>query len=286
MHLDVVDLKAFYHRSALGRGAQRVIRAAVMDFWPGTRGMTVVGFGFPTPVLRPFLAQSRRVISLMPAQQGVLAWPEGGPNISVMVEEGLWPLQTGLADRLVVMHGLETSDHPDLLLDEIWRVLAPGGRVVFVLPNRAGLWARRDITPFGHGRPYSLGQIETQLRAHRFQPERHRAVLFAPPSARRFWLRTAPLLERLGGAVGARLAGGVLLVEACKQVHAPTRPGLPEALRRPLGVLEGMSTGRPKPASGRQGRPYRARFQPATGTIGRDSAPLSPVAGFRCKHLN
>jgi len=251
MHLDVVDLKAFYYRTALGRTAQRTIRAALRELWPNTRGMTIVGFGFAVPLLRPFLGDARRVISLMPAQQGVMAWPECRANISALVEETRWPVQTGFVDRLVVMHGLETSDHPDMVLDELWRVLAPGGRALFIVPNRAGMWARRDATPFGFGRPYSLGQIEPQLRAHRLWPGRHRAALFWPPSQRRFWLRTASLLERVGSTVSARIAGGVLLVEVSKQVYAPTRPGLPEAVRRPLGVLEGIGAAPPKPASGR-----------------------------------
>jgi len=251
MHLDVVDLKAFYYRTSLGRVAQRAIREKIREIWPDAKGRTVAGFGFAAPMLRPFLPEARRVISFMPDQQGVMPWPVNGSNVSVLCEETKWPIQTGCVDRLVVLHGLETSERPGPLLDEMWRVLAPGGRVLFVVPNRSGLWARRDATPFGFGRPFSLGQLEVQLQQHRFLPERHLAALFSPPSQKRFWLKTAPIWERVGQAVSSQLAGGVLLVEASKQVYAPTHRGLPEAVRRPLEVLEGIGRPVPKPASGR-----------------------------------
>ena len=99
-------------------------------------------------------------------------------------------------------------------------MLAPGGRVVFIVPNRSGLWARRDATPFGYGRPYSLGQLEALLRRHRFDPERHAGALYAPPSHRRFWLQTAYFWERIGRRFDPRVVAGALLVEASKQVYA------------------------------------------------------------------
>jgi SAM-dependent methyltransferase len=169
-------------------------------------------------------------------------------NVSVLCEETLWPLETGVVDRLIVMHGLETSDNPTALLEECWRVLGPGGRVLFVVPNRAGLWSRRDATPFGFGRPYSLGQLEAQLKLNRFVPERHVAALFQPPSHRRFWLRTGPMWEKAGRRISNYYAGGVLMLEASKQVYAPTRPGLPAAVRRPLRVLEGIGIAEPAPS--------------------------------------
>ena len=244
MHLDVVDLRNFYYRTGLGRAAQRAIREAMLTLWPEAQGQTVAGFGFTVPLLRPYLADARRVMALMPGQQGVMPWPSGMPNVSVLCEETAWPVQTGHIDKLVVMHGLETSESASELLEECWRALGPGGRVLFIVPNRAGLWSRREATPFGFGRPYSPGQLESTLKSHRFVPERHATALFMPPSHRRFWLRSGPMWERIGRRLPL-LAGGVLLIEASKQVYATTGSGTPEALRRPLRVLEGI--GKPAP---------------------------------------
>ncbi|WP_101065716.1 methyltransferase domain-containing protein [Roseovarius salinarum] len=245
MHLDVQDLRNFYYRSALGRAAQKVIRREVLRLWPEAKGQTVAGFGFAVPFLRPYLADSRRTIALMPAPQGVIGWPAGMPNISVLCEETAWPLETGHVDKLLVIHGLETSERPAPLLDECWRVLGPGGSALFIVPNRGGLWSRSDRTPFGFGRPYSQSQLENQLKAHAFLPERHTTTLFQPPLNRRFWRKTAGMWERLGGRLSVIAAGGVLIVEASKRVHAPSGPGLRETVRRPLEVLKPKPEAKP-----------------------------------------
>lgn len=245
MHLDVLDLRNFYYRTQLGRVAQKAIRDKVVELWPEAKAQTVVGYGFAVPLLRPYLEQARRVIGLMPAPQGVMPWPAGMANVAVLSEEVQWPIETGMVDRLIVMHGLETSDHPTALLEECWRVLGPGGRALFVVPNRKGLWARSDATPFGFGRPYSMRQLDGLLRQHGFTSERYETALFAPPSERRFWLRTASMWERTGGRVRRVMSGGVLMLEVSKQVHAPLRPGLRAVVKKPLRVLEAL----PKPAA-------------------------------------
>jgi SAM-dependent methyltransferase len=246
MHLDVLDLRSFYYRTRLGRAAQKAVRDRLVDLWPDAKGQTVAGFGFAVPLLRPYLAQARRVIGLMPAQQGVMPWPAGMPNVSVLVEERLWPLETGIVDKLVALHGLDTSENPTAVLEESARVLGPGGRAVFIVPNRSGMWARRDRTPFGFGRPYSLGQLEAQVERSGLVPERHAAALFAPPSERKFWLRSGGLIEEMGLRLSRSGGGGVILLEVSKQVPARPRPGLAERVRRPLRVLEGAPE--PQPA--------------------------------------
>ncbi|WP_342077652.1 methyltransferase domain-containing protein [Yoonia sp. SS1-5] len=247
MHLDVLDLRKFYYRSALGRAAQKVIRDELTTLWPEAKGQMVVGFGFAVPLLRPYLKDARRVIGLMPGPQGVMPWPPEGANHSVLCEDTLWPLETGHVDKLILLHGLETTEHPSALLDEAWRVLGPGGRAVFIVPNRAGLWSRSDATPFGYGRPYSLGQLEAQLRKHQFVTERTLSTLYQPPSTNRIWRRSASLLEKIGHSMPVIVAGGVLMVEVSKQMAAPTRPGLGEAVKRPLRALEEITKPKPKP---------------------------------------
>ncbi|MEJ6392397.1 methyltransferase domain-containing protein [Gymnodinialimonas sp. 2305UL16-5] len=249
MHLDVVDLRHFYYRTRLGRIAQKAVRQRMLELWPDAKGQCVVGFGFAVPLLRPYLAEARRVIGLMPAEQGVMPWPAGLHNVSALCRDGWWPVQNESVDKLVCLHGLETSEHPAALLEEAQRVLAPGGRALFIVPNRRGLWARRDATPFGFGRPYSLGQLEKQLQVHDFIAERHAAALFSPPSGTQFWLKSADMLEKLGGKLSRNRAGGVILLEASKRVPARPRPGLAARVRQPLRVLEGATA----PVSGRDG---------------------------------
>ncbi len=249
MHLDVQDLRNFYYRSALGRAAQLSLRRRLQELWPEAQGQTVVGYGFATPLLRPYLKDARRVIALMPGPQGVMPWPPELQNVSVLTEETFWPLETGHVDKLIVMHGLETSERAFDLLEEAWRVLGPGGKVIFIVPNRAGMWARRDRTPFGYGRPYTASQLETQLRKHQFLPERHVGALYQVPSTKRLWMKSASVFENFGRRMPGVMAGGAFMVEASKRVWPPKGTAVRE--RQPISVLEGLT----KPVAGRLNEP-------------------------------
>ena len=253
MHLDVVDLKAFYYRTRLGRGAQAALQRRLREMWPDIAGQTLVGYGFAAPFLRPFLGEAERVMSFMPAPQGVMPWPPGQPNLSALVEETHWPAQAASIDRIVVAHGLETCERPRALLEEIWRVLAPGGRVIFIVPNRTGIWAQRDVTPFGYGRPYTFGQLDAQLRTHRFEPETHEAALYLPPSHGRWMLGMQAWAERAGHRLRAHRLAGALLVEAVKQVHALPR-GQKREQRSPVSILSGLGVPQPAPRPEQAGR--------------------------------
>ena len=154
----------------------------------------------------------------MPAAQGVVKWPSARPTLAALVEEGDLPLPDGAVDRILLVHALETSPDAAALLREVWRVLAAGGRILAVTPNRRGLWARMDTTPFGHGRPYSRSQITDLLRQTWFTPTAWGEALFMPPFAGGWFLRSAMAWERVGAALSLPVAG-VHIVEATKQVY-------------------------------------------------------------------
>ncbi len=248
MHHDIVDLKAFYYQRALGRVVQRILRDRLGVLWPAAQlsGMTVVGYGFSAPLLRPYLSRARRVIAMMPGPQGAMAWPQGMPNHTVLCAEDAWPLDTGSVDRLVMLHALETADQPALVMTEAARVLGPGGRLVIMAPNRTGLWARSEATPFGFGRSYTFGQLESLARRAGFVPESSTAALYIPPSDRRFWLKSAQMWENAGTRISRVLVAGVVLCEFTKHVASPAGRGTRVSVRSPLDVLEGIA--RPKPA--------------------------------------
>ena len=250
MHLDAVDLRSFYYRTRLGQVARVALRHALRELWPDVRGATLAGYGFAAPFLRPFKAEAARTLCLMPAQQGAFHWPVEAPNVSVLVEERNWPINAGFLDRILVVHGLETSEQPGRLLEEINRALAPGGRAIFVAPNRTGLWARRDATPFGYGRPYSVSQLERQLQEHGFEPERQAAALWAPPSHKGFWLNVSGACERMGRSVDAQRLAGAILIETSKLAFAAPRAGSKVSARTPIEALGGLAPA-PRPAARR-----------------------------------
>ena len=75
----------------------------------------------------------------MMARQGVIHWPQEGAVQSALVDEFDLPLLESTVDLALVVHGLELTDSPIEMLQEVWRVMAPQGRLVLVVPNRRGL---------------------------------------------------------------------------------------------------------------------------------------------------
>lgn len=219
MAFDVNDLVSFY-ASPLGFFARRTISRVLQARWEHCQGLGVLGLGFGAPYLERFLGEARRTLAFMPAAQGVMAWPAERASASALVETDMLPLPENSMDRVLAIHALETADDPIAMLEEIWRVLTPGGRLLLVVPSRRGVWARIDGTPFGYGRPYSKGQLRDLLRETLFTPIYSGEALFAPPFKARFFLRAAPALERLGALTGFPFAG-VHIVEATKQLYRP-----------------------------------------------------------------
>ena len=216
--MDVVDLREFYG-SRVGNSTRRLISQALRPHLRIPGGATVVGLGFATPYLDGGIADARATLAFMPARQGVLQWPPREPVSSALVDEFDLPLLESVADLVLVVHGLELTDNPAEMLDELWRVLAPQGRLLLVVPNRRGMWARFDSTPFGNGRPFSRSQIAGLLKEARFSIMSWSQALFMPPIDRGPFLSSAPALERLGNWLMPRFAG-VVIVEAMKQVYA------------------------------------------------------------------
>jgi len=237
MYLDVDNLYKFYAKTGLGAVVQNVISSAIREFWPDTAGKSLVGYGFVAPIIKPLESEVARLTLLMPGQQGVIYWPNSFDNISVLCEENLWPLPSGTTDRIVFLHGLEFSENTSALFNECWRVLSPGGKVLFIVPNRTGLWCRSESTPFGSGSAYTLPQLESQLLKHSFSPKRSFSALFSVPSNQKIWLKSAPLFEAIGKFIFPTQAGGVIVLEATKQVPVTKRIRNRLKIRVPFGAL-------------------------------------------------
>ena len=136
------------------------------------------------------------------------------------------PLPDASVDDLLCVHCLEVAERAGPLLREMWRVLAPEGRLLIVVPNRRGLWARFDTTPFGHGRPYSRGQLERLLTDALFTPTLWTSALYMPPMDRHWLLRWATAFERIGARLWPAFAG-VIIVEARKELMGALPKGKP-----------------------------------------------------------
>jgi len=233
MQHDAADLRDFY-KSPLGLVVRRALLNRISAHWAGRQTGTMLGLGFATPFLGRYRRDVTRLGALMPASQGALVWPSEGPVRSILVEEDQWPIPDNSVDRLLAVHCLETCERVQPLVREMWRVLAPQGRLLLIVSNRRGLWARLDTTPFGQGRPYSRSQLETLLVESLFTPVAWSGALYFPPFDRQILRRSAPTVERAGQRLAGAF-GGAMIVEAKKEVMAPS--GMARAQPRVLRDL-------------------------------------------------
>ncbi|MEE2761560.1 MAG: methyltransferase domain-containing protein [Pseudomonadota bacterium] len=220
MWTNAIDLQDYY-ASPIGAVTERLVGQHIGSVWPDTVGMRMLGIGFPIPYMNDFRRQAQTVVACMPASQGVLHWPEFGPSLTCLTDEAELPIEDLSQDRVLLIHALECAEQVRPMMREIWRVLRGGGRLLIVVPNRRGLWARFENTPFGQGRPYTARQINRLLRDNMFAPLATRSALYIPPARSRLMLSSARAWENAGHRL-FNAFGGVISVEAEKQIYAPT----------------------------------------------------------------
>ena len=219
MRRAIEDLRTFYGEPT-GALVRRLLARRLEDAWGEAAGSDVLGIGYATPWLDAFVG-ARRVIAAMPSGQGVERWPTVGRNRTLLVDDKRLPFAAGSFDRVLLVHALEEADDPTLLLTEAVRAMAPAGRIILAAAARGGMWARAESTPFGHGRPFTRGQLERLVRAAGLEPTAWSQTLYVPP-----W---TPLLGMADGfeQIGRRIApgaAGVILLEASRQAYARIRP--------------------------------------------------------------
>ncbi len=191
MRLDVIQLKEFYKGTELGRTTKQLINKVLEKKVDTKNGSLTVGFG-----------------------------PEKSKSVTALVDEVSWPITTSAADLILISHGLEVSDNQDLLLQEVLRVLKDSGKLVLIVPNRTGFWARSDSTPFGYGKPYSISQLTVLLQKNQFQIDSITPSLYGFPAKKGYWLKSLLLWEKVGKKLNSFFLGGLLVVEAKKNVFA------------------------------------------------------------------
>ncbi len=227
---DFSAIPGFYD-TRLGRIARGAIQAKLRLLWPRLAGYRLLGFGFTQPYLAMF-----------GAERAIAAGPDvSAPGASLACAEDALPFADSLFDRILLVHALERAETLRPLLRQLWRVLAPEGRMLVVAPNRASLWAQMERTPLGQGRPFARSELDRLLREAMFEPLRWDHALHAPPLGARLLVRTGAGWEKAGSLLFPAL-GGVHLVEAKKAIYAMTPLPAETVCATPHLASEGVSS--------------------------------------------
>lgn len=218
----VTELERFYH-STLGETVNQRLSGRLKALWPelyeagAHTPEYLLGMGFTTPYFSAAARDKCHILHMMPAAQGALH-----DDAVLLSEENELPFTDCAVNAIVMIHLLEYSLDPEAVLREAWRVLAPGGRMILVVPNRLSIWAQVESTPFGHGQPYTPRQLHLLLKEADFTPHRMQMALSMPPTQSRFWLRLSNLWRKMM-RFSFNPLGGVLILEVEKEVFAHAR---------------------------------------------------------------
>jgi SAM-dependent methyltransferase len=148
--------------------------------WMGGQGAAVFGVDISEPIVR----------------QAKHAFADAALRAAVADVRRL-PFRDQSFDAVYSMGTIEHFRDPEVAVDEIHRVLRPGGRAVVGVPNRwdpflrplmaAGLQALR-LYGYGYERSFSRGALRRMLQSAGFEVVAETAILFVPG-----WLRMADL---------------------------------------------------------------------------------------------
>lgn len=242
MWVDVLKLREWY-RTLQGRVVRRTLCPDIQELCSLGAQQSLLGVGYCQPYF-PEAKNGQTIVLAGPAQMGVTLWPEGGKQRATLVDETALPFSENTFDVILLCHCLEMTGDAQALLESCWHSLRPDGRLVIMVPNRAGAWARRDDTTFAHGQPYSPGQVARLLRKTNFTVSQADYALYIPPLNWRWVFRLHALFEKIGRRWQAPV-GGVLLVQAKKDIFGmkairPVGRKVPPLVHVPAAVLRRM----------------------------------------------
>lgn len=232
MAFDTRDIAGFY-ATALGGLTASLLRRELADLWPHVNGLKILGIGHARPCLEPWQAHSH-CFEVAPANMGEALSPANKPGLICLAETESLPFADLSFDRVLLIHGLEQAENVRRTLREAWRVLKDDGKLIVVLPNRRGVWAYAETTPFGHGQPYSERQLARLLASLSFTVEQEKSILYALPfklpfnwrlMQRLFWF-----IEGCGPFLVPHFAG-LVIAEASKTIYG-VRPAGKRAFPR------------------------------------------------------
>ena len=238
--LDDVQGMAGFYATRHGRRTAVAVGRRLRAFWPDLRGQRLLGLGYAAPFLMPWRRHTSHCVD-------AVCGTASRNRASCLVQDDQLPFPDGLFDRILLVHLVEHAANVTRTLRAVQRVLRDDGRLLLVVPNRTGLLAHSERTPFGEGAPFSSGRISRTLARSLFRVERIEGALFLPPVGIRGATLVAAAVDRLGHRATPGLSG-VLIVEAVKDIHAalpvPAAATGRQLVRRLLPVPARLQAGR------------------------------------------
>ena len=224
MHQDVVEIKHFYN-TVTGCLARRVIFETIEELWPNLSHDFLCGIGYVDPYLDIYHTRGHKCAAFHSAYAGTYH-KEKFTYLTSLVNETELPLSDNSQKLILSAHLLEHTVSPHHFMKEISRILDYNGEAIFIIPNRRGLWARFEHTPFGNGKPYTKRQIVNLFEEHNLFITERGSALFFPPREHPPIRLYVNMAEYIGKRSFLSRYSGVHIIKAVKRAYIPPKMNL------------------------------------------------------------
>lgn len=154
---------------------------AVLDRILSTvRGMILVQIGGPFETAFTERANVQRLCYLDAHCRAYASKP------LIQADPSQLPIQSESIDLVLLMHILEGTQNPEIVLEEVHRILKPNGKIMLLCFNAFGVWQIRHLLssrlhfPW-NGTYYSMGTIKRLLRKLNCHIDFQQTLCFRPP---------------------------------------------------------------------------------------------------------
>ncbi len=150
-------------------GRRFIIRSLLQRFWkPKGRNTLILDLGCGTGGSFPLFRNYGKVIGLDISLVALKFSHKRGMKQLILGDAQFLPFADEKFDLVAVLDVLEHLDDDCQTIDEIWRILKPGGSVVFTVPAFMSLWSIHDIA-LEHRRRYLWNEIYDKIRKAGFE---------------------------------------------------------------------------------------------------------------------
>ena len=218
MYQDIIKLEKFY-QSELGRAVQDRISSKLKKYIYLHDGEKLGGFGFGEPYLPHLPKKKVSIFNFFSQQGGIKKNILNEKLFNVLLDGEQLPIEDFFLNHIICIHYLEHSENLKKTLRELWRVLAPEGKIYIILPNKKSSWSFSSQSPFSSGFGFSKNQINQVLEDNFFEIQSIDRLVYFPSWNIRLLLSNRFFLEKIGSYFW-RFFNGFYLCVATKRIYA------------------------------------------------------------------
>ena len=218
MYQDFNEFEKFY-QSELGINVKYFISSKLKKYIYLYDGETLGSFGFGNPYLNLFAEKNIKIFNFLSKKVGIKKNSYSEKITDVLLDEEKLPIEDLFFNHIVSVHYLENASNLKKNLRELWRVLAPEGKIYIVLPNKKSSWNISSGSPFSSGFGFSKNQITQILEDNFFETQFIDRLVYFPPWNSSMVIKNKFLFEKMGSYFW-RFFNGVYLCVAKKRIYA------------------------------------------------------------------